>query len=514
MTSAPAGRVVPVAAFPLLREDAMRSFSLRINTEMMETAEIIMNPVHCKVQVWVVPYLAFDRFEDSMDQFNRSYAGVAQIDGGVVKPFFETAVAGAPGFSNILKYLGLHVKQGDTYNTAYIEAYNEIWNYRAKQRSPKITKRGRLDLGLAFAFWNHSRYQHMVPDFDQKEMEGAIPISFLSNQIAIKGLNTGPAASAAGTTHTTNNLGTNVAAIANTFYPVFAEKTVAGQAAKVYAEMIDGGITLSLANIELAKQMKSWAGLRKMFNQHDDAWVISLLMDGIGIPDQNLKDPLLLKSVTRPFGMQKRYATDAANLSEGATNGATFIDLDVSLPRLNTGGVVMVTIENVPEQLWERERDNLLYQTDTASLPEAMRDALDPEKVELVPNGYMDVSHSAPTGLFAYAPNNHKWEELAARIGGKYFRPTVDAAFDEERQRFWAVETANPQLADDFFVCRTIHQKPFLNTTADPFEVVALGNAVIEGNTVFGPALIEANPAGSDYDAVRTEVPMTRITKA
>lgn len=67
ITSLPAGKSVPIFASGLLREDAVRSGRLRFQFEMMETAEIIMNPINVRVMAYFVPMLALDRFQGSMD---------------------------------------------------------------------------------------------------------------------------------------------------------------------------------------------------------------------------------------------------------------------------------------------------------------------------------------------------------------------------------------------------------------------------------------------------------------
>ena len=49
LTSMPAGKMVPIAAFPLLREDRLRSSTMRISFELMETVEALMNAVNVSV---------------------------------------------------------------------------------------------------------------------------------------------------------------------------------------------------------------------------------------------------------------------------------------------------------------------------------------------------------------------------------------------------------------------------------------------------------------------------------
>ena len=49
LTSLPAGKMVPLRAIPLLREDAMERMSLRFSFEMAETVEILMNAVNVNI---------------------------------------------------------------------------------------------------------------------------------------------------------------------------------------------------------------------------------------------------------------------------------------------------------------------------------------------------------------------------------------------------------------------------------------------------------------------------------
>ena len=131
--------------------------------------------------------------------------------------------------------------------------------------------------------------------------------------------------------------------------------------------------------------------------------------------------------------------------------------------------------------------------------------------MSVVKNEYVDLDHDTPTATFGYAPLNHEWAHAGPQIGGRFYRPAVDAAFDEDRQRIWAVETQNPVLSEDFYLCTTMHTKPFVVTNQDPFEALMRGEAMIQGNTVFGGLLIEAN---NDYDEVAAEAPVDRIVKA
>lgn len=189
MTSMPAGKFVPLAYVPLLREDAVVRAAIDISVEMMETHELLMNPVYNRYSAFLVPLCAMERFGKSMDQFNRSYMGEPQIAGGSVVPFFQNASFAPAGFDQtpypLYRYAGLHATSEvtvdgrvyDPVNSMYAESYNLIWNWLAKNRSPDIAQRLLNDTSLAPAFWINSRFDHIVPDFDQSQIDGEVPLS-------------------------------------------------------------------------------------------------------------------------------------------------------------------------------------------------------------------------------------------------------------------------------------------------------------------------------------------------
>lgn len=517
ITSLPAGKSVPIFAAGLLREDAVRSGRMRFQFEMMETAEIIMNPINVRVMAYFVPMLALDRFEGSMDILNKSYKGQPKVQGGSVVPYIETQAFGAHGANAIYKSLGFHGRADQLVNTAYLESYNQIQNLRRRNRSPKLTLRTRLQSDLAEAFWQHEQFKHVVPNFDQAAIDGEVSLNVTNAQLPVKGIGfgTGGAVLAMnGVNQGARETGGGAVGYPYSIRPedqdggllIRATTNVPATAyPAIFAEMQANGITVSLSNIELAKRTAAFAQLRKDYNGFTDEWLIDLLMQGITIPEQAFKQPMLIGERSTIVGMSKRYATDAGNLAESAVNGATFVDLALQLPRVPMGGVIMVLAEITPEQLFERQTDPFLMAKTVADFPDALRDELDPVKVMTVPNEYVDVLHSTPAGTFGYAPNNYMWNVTAPRAGGKFLRPVSNTTFDEDRQRIWSAETLNPTLAQDFYLCTALHQKPFAVSTGDTFEVVTMGELFIEGNTRFGTPLIEAS---TDYDKVMAKAPL------
>lgn len=519
LTSLPAGRMVPVVAIPLLREDALRGSRLRLSFESMETAEILMNAINVKVRAHLVPHLAFERFS-GMDELNRAYEGIPNQEGGAVTPYIVKEAYNPTG-NDIMKYLGKHAKTGTMVNTAYVEAYNVLWNWIARNRSEDLPQRGINEKTLAPAFWMHGQFDHIVPDFDQAVIDGAAPLGAGTGSAPVRGMYFSKAGTPSAQPASVNWKDASGAGMPAGNYRItnsadpnggYVEmKQIAGEwLPQIRAELGEAGLTLSLSAIELARKTQAFARLRAQYTGLTEEYLIDLLMDGITVPEQSWRQPILLGEKTTIFGMAKRYASDGDNLTESVVNGATFVDLIVSTPPVPCGGVVLVTVEILPEQLFERHRDPYLMTTDVAGLPQYLRDTLDPEKVEVVTGGMIDSDHDTPDVTFGYAPLNHWWNIAQPCVGGVFHRPEVDAPFDEDRQRLWAVEQQNPQLGEDFYISTNIHTKPFVVTNRDPFEVIVRGGCLITGNTVFGGALVEAS---NDYEEVLEEAPTERIVK-
>lgn len=536
LTSADAGKILPLKYIPMLREDAVKRGRVRVNFEMMETAEMLMNGIRVDVYAHYVPMLAFERFNGSMEELNRSYKGETGIGGSVV-PYFESnkyynsnatpPVVATTTLSNFDGYdetsttvgmnefygtMGIHT-EATNLNTTVVEAYNAIVNHRRKARSASLPLRNAFDHRLAEAFWSLDN-NHIVPDFDQKLIDGEVALNGLTFQAPVKAKNADsdsyPSREAAVNAVPTNGAlyqpasvydGSNI--IDEGDYYRFEE---------IYAELTQGGnATMSLADIEQAKKTAAFAKLRSMYDGIEEQHIIDMLMSGIRIPEEAMKQPILLSKATTMIGYNQRYATDAANLDTSVTNGYATVDMSIRTPQMNTGGVIMITAEIVPEQMWERKKDYFLYETNPDNLPNYLRDVLDPEQVSVVKNDHLDVNHSTPDGTFGYAPLNHEWMRDMVNVGGKYYRPANDA-FDEDRAKIWTVEQTDPTLSEDFYLVSGLHKKVFSDQVADAFEITCISDVEITGNTVFGERLLEAD-ATSDYEQITDLVDSARIEK-
>jgi len=530
LTSGDAGKILPLKYEWLHREDGVQSGKIRMNVEMMETSEMLMNGVGVTLYAHFVPMLAFDRFNGSMDELNRSYKKENGAAGSIV-PFFESNKAyyeptgsvsnNSPGYAQMYdtnddhktktfyQTMGIHT-EATSFNSTIVEAYNTIVNHRRKARSKSLPLRNVFDHSLADAFWINNGMQNIVPDYDQNLIDGQVTLAGLTFQAPIKAPKY---LSDSGWGTATNN----DAVSGNAISPGMTASDVVDQGDmylfdEMYAELTTGGnATMSLADIEQARKTAAFAKLRAKYDGIDDEHVIDLLMSGIRVPEEALKQPILLGRQRAMIGFNQRYATDGANLDKSATNGMATIDMSIRTPAMNTGGVIMITAEIVPEQLWERKKDYFLYTTDPDTLPNYLSDVLDPEKVSVVKNDHADVNHATPDGTFGYAPLNHQWQRDAVNVGGKYYRPANDA-FDEDRAKIWTAESTNPTLNEDFYLCSGLHKKVFADQISDSFEITCLTDMSIVGNTVFGAGLQETD-ATSDYDTITSQVDSSRIVK-
>ena len=535
LTSGDAGKILPLKYEWLHREDGVQSGKIRMNVEMMETSEMLMNGVGVTLYAHFVPMLAFDRFNGSMDELNRSYKKENGAAGSVV-PFFESNKYFRPdnnsvtttdansslnppvfdthdnshGLLQFYQTMGIHT-QSSNINTTPVEAYNAIVNHRRKARSKSLPLRNAFDHRLADAFWINNGMQNIVPDYDQNLIDGQVTLAGLTFQAPIKA----PMYSRDGVTGVASNNNTTTDGLG--FSPAMPGTDIIDQGDmylfdEIYAELTTGGnATMSLADIEQARKTAAFAKLRAKYDGLESEYIIDLLMSGIAVPDEALKQPILLGRQRAMIGFNQRYATDGANLDKSATNGMATIDMSIRTPAMNTGGLIMITAEIVPEQLWERKKDYFLYTTDPDTLPNYLSDFLSPEKVSRVQNDHADVNHATPDGTFGYAPLNHEWQRDAVNVGGKYYRPANDA-FDEDRAKIWTAEATNPTLNEDFYLCSGLHKKVFADQVSDSFEITCLSDMTIVGNTVFGAGLQETD-ATSDYDTITSQVDSSRIVK-
>lgn len=519
-TTVPAGRLTPVCAFHLHREDEMRASEIFARVDLMEAAEAVRNPIRVRFRAAFIPYLAFAKFDGGMDELNRSYTKTANANGQPVTPFFETINSGALGSIPIHRYLGLHAPANTQVNDAYIRAYNVLTNFLLRNRSEALfqaRRRLETDTSLAPAFWNHEQFKYVVPDWDDKAMEGSVDLTFTQPNIPVVGNGN---LMVRGDTDTTPKpiaaqASTNNMFVGGTAYGSLQQVRLASTASGVIADLASSGAKISLANIAMFEKAREWAEIKARFEGLgqgviNNSYIIDLLMQGISVPDAAWQQPIIINDQTVVANLDKRWATDGANLASAMVNGEASCMMRLLLPRCPTGGVVMIVAEILPDQIFERMEDPLLFTTDVAQLPNAMNDDMDPQKVDRISNRMIDVSHATPNGLFGYAPKHWKWQASYTRLGGKFFRSAPITAFNQDRAQFWTVEQANPSYNADFMISANMNQFPFVQLNVDVGEAMLMGQAVIKGNTVFGEQLLENDNA---FDEVLAGVDQTRITK-
>jgi len=532
LTSGDAGKILPIKADPILREEGF-SGNVNVSVEMMETSEKPVNAIVAKACTYFVPYLAFDQFNGSIDELNRSYSKENGIAGSPVS-FFEknkyyngSAVitdstptdmdTGDNGRATFYGTMGLHHGVADMNNT-YVQAYNTIVNHRRKARSTSLALRNEFEHDLAEAFWPNEGNSHIMADFDQKLIDGEVSLNSLTFKAPVvsKMLD-----NISNTSETHRNAASNDAlAASNAYIPFDTGGNISDigthyQFSEIWAELSEntqyGAATLSLADIEQARKTAAFAKIRAAYDGIDDEYIIDLLMQGITVPTEVMKQPMLIGSQTGMFGFSQRFATDSGNLDDTATNGFVSLGYRVRAPRTSIGGVVMTLLEIAPERVWERKKDYFLYTTDTDSLPNALRDSLDPEKVAVVKKNHLDVNHSTPDATLGYAPLNHEYNRDQINVGGKFYRPANDA-YTEVRSRIWTNETTDPSLSTDFYLCTNLHKKIFADQVSDSFEITAVSDLTVDTNVVFGDRLTEAD-ATSDYETITNLVDASRINK-
>lgn len=530
LSSMEMGKINPVMYFPGLREDQVNQGRARIAVNTTELTEMPLNGIAVTAHVWAVPHLALEQFNGSIDRLNKAYTGTQDVD-GVVPTYFEknkywngtarVTDATPDDFDTagdtaaFYKLMGLHTV-GDVNNTL-VQCYNVTTNQRYQYLSKSLPKRDEFDHSLAKATWPLNQLKYIVPDFDERFTNGEATISGLTFKAPITSshaFNPSSSISASLDEAPVDERAYAPYSLYDGSDPNIVDDGDRYIFEEMFAELTAGGTAkLSLADLENARKTAAFAKIRAKYSERvTDDDIIDLFMSGIQVPAAAMKEALLLQKVTVPMVYDQQYATDAANLDDSVTRGYATVDLTFKTPRMNTGFTVLVTLEVVPEQLYERKQDCWMSTTTVDELPDFLVDYLDPQKIETVQNKYVDVNHSDGDGIFGYAPLNYKWmDRKSVNVGGKYYRPANDA-YDENRARIITAETSSSMtLNEDFYLVSGLHKKMFADQITEGLEVSGRAAVKITGNTVFGPALMEAT---NDYDVIDAQVDHARIESA
>ena len=523
------GRVIYAGYAPLLPGDSA-SGKFGIDLQLAEMPKPLQTAVWAKVHAWCVPKQSMPQFSNSADVAHSMYGTTAIKALGqpdrTPAPYFISlsgaAIVTVAG-SEMFRTLGLHVNAGMTINSDVIDAFVHVYNFRLSAYSKVLPKRPYAleDLAQACTFppapWPSVKRASMVPDYDQSILMGAFDLDFQAGTLNVTAINKDVvvktvaknnarlrkvADNAMSVAETVNAGGANTllgsAANGNLYLdPLGAWQVVlndltvalAGKSAKV-----------TLADIDKARTTKSMAQLATAYAGHDfsgydqsDAYV-AMLLQGVRVGDWEDRRPYLVGSATVPVNFVERFATDAANLDDSVTTGHASALINVNVPRLDAGGMVVFTVEVCPERLDERMADPFLEAVHVDHLPNALRDIQRPEPVDLVLNKRIDVKHSAPDGLYAYEPMNAKWQREFTRLGGVFYQATPGAGWSENRAAIWSPEIVNPAFTSLHYLAPyPFPQDVFSVPSAPGFEFTARHDLVINGITQIGDILPENN---------------------
>jgi hypothetical protein len=509
-TSFGAGKTIPFAYANLFREDSIRG-QMTLNLQMAETVERLSTSTSMRVQAWVVPSVAMARFSASMDRFDKSYKKLPDIDGGSVTPYiFPMDFV----WDGINEKLGIHADDNASTNSAIVESFNMIINHRFKNLSKNLTLRDLYDTTLPPCPWPLNRLSHIVPDYDQNMMDGAVPLEVVDSSLPVYGIGLAQVGSTPLSTEvdgaeesysswfSVNGSGNNNSAFDN-----LKVKTDTNGKPDIYAALTDGGLSLSTANLDAVRKSQQWAAIRQQYSGLSEDYLIDMLMDGLRIPNQAMRHPFKVADVSTLVGYNQRFASDGANLEKSVTTGQSIVDINFAIPSLPCGGLVIFTVEVVPEPLFERQKDHFVHTLDQDKYPSRLRDELDPEPIEIVTNADLDISHSDPTSLAGYQGLNRKWAKSIPRFGGHFAKRTPAAAWSEYRNSIWATDTADPTLNSGWYLANSLTEEVFASTATDNFELYYKGMGQAQGLTVLGPDVSESSDS---FDAIQEDIPFDR----
>lgn len=279
LTSGDAGKILPIKADPVLREEGF-SGNINVSVEMMETSEKPVNAIVAKAMTYFVPYLAFDQFNGSIDELNRSYSKEDGIAGSPVS-FFEknkyyngSAVVtdstptdmdtGDNGRAEFYGTMGLHHGVADM-NNSYVQSYNAIVNHRRKARSTSLAQRNEFEHDLAEAFWPNEGNSHIMSDFDQKLIDGEVSLNGLTFKAPVRSANYYSPVNNSGVVQTAKSHPAS-----NTAPTTISATEYAFDVNQIWAELTEGGdATMSLADIEQARKTAAFAKIRAAYDGID-----------------------------------------------------------------------------------------------------------------------------------------------------------------------------------------------------------------------------------------------------
>lgn len=521
MSSGRAGVVVPVGYIPLLRGDSL-SGAASFSAELGEMPRPLLNGATFNVQAWFVPKTAHPQFTGS-DEFMHSYMGqdiTALGSAARTPPAFYTSVSGANlvtvAGSDFFQTLGIHVVAGEPIHTDLIDAFSLIYNFRTAAHSSRLplreyaTENFANSTALPRAFWPSSIFSGVVPDYESALVVGNLDLDVLAGQMPVSGItrNSGTVASVDAFIEFQDSKASLRNSSGNRTLDFDINNS---NVSSIYADMAGQTVGVSLADIEKARVTQSFAKLRAAYAGNDatgftnDDAIVATLMSGMQVPEDQFHRPWLLDSKRVPVGFGERFATDAANLDVSVVQGRTQVSLSLNVPKQDSGGVIIITAELLPDRLYEAQSDEWLHVQTPSDLPDALRDVQRVDPTDFVKSRRLDARHTTPDALYGYEPMNNVWNRNTTRLGGAFFQPTAGAAATDQRSGIWQLSIVDPAFTDDHYLAPSpFPHTVFSDTLAPAFEFVCSHQVAIRGLTQIGDVLDENN---DNFVAIQTPQP-------
>lgn len=527
MTSGRAGVVQCVGYAPINRGDSA-SGRVTIGFELAEMPRPLLNGVVANVQAWFVPKSAHPQFAGA-DEFIHSYQedqikALGQPDRDA-PDFYHIVPPGAAmtalAASQLYMGLGLHVPTGADQNVDLVDALNLVYNFRLAAHSSRLARRpyyqedNAESVKYPRAFWPSGRFSRTVPDYERALIVGALDLDIIAGQMPLGGIGSIAGQGAAGAI-TVNETGGGTESgdgwiigegrpAANAIAMLEDPENIGWPA--LYSEMAGQTVSTTLADIDKARTTQAFAKLRTSYAGNDasgfdnDDAIVATLLQGLKVPSEQFKRPWLLDSARVPFGFDERHATDGASLDQSLSQGVAQATLSLNLPNQDNGGIIVFTVEVLPERLDEAMADEWMAINSPSKLPDALRDIQRVEPVDAVYLRRVDARHTTPDGVYGFEPMNDQWNREFTRLGGVFYQADPTNPFNEQRSAIWMSSIVDPAFNDTHFLApEDFPHDVFADTSAPAFEVVVRHSLSIVGITQMGDMLAENN---DDYEAVK-----------
>lgn len=511
VTSGRAGKVTPLGFVPLFPGDSMGG-QASVSITLREMPKPILNAVQARFQAWFVPRSALPQFS-GLDEYIFAYQG-QQIKAlgaadRAAPSLYDTVSTGAIAAlqsSELIKAVGLHLAASTAVNTDYIDAFNLVYNFRLAAHSKNLTRRdyyqedAATSVTLPPAFWPSNAFGHIIPDYETALVKGSLELDMIAGRLPVSGL--GHEGQTYGQVNSTvyETDGTGSTTYANSFLADNSPNNVLkieedpnnSGFPGIYAELAGQTIPTSLIDIDKARTTQAFAKLRSSYQGADgsgfrpDDALIGHMMQGLSVPPELYNKPWMLDSQIVTFGLVERHATDAANLDDSSTTGEAEAVLALNVPKSETGGIVVYTVEVFPERYHERASDEYLYCVDRASMPDPERDLQRTLPVDSVLNRRVDALHTTPAGVYGYEGMNMRWHRQGfTRMGGEYRQDVPGTPVATARFNVWHPDLVNPSLNVDHYLCPTAFSHDvFLDTTGHCWDAVVRQDCAKVGHLV------------------------------